>query len=162
MFGYRHIFNCEFLLGENCSDIFKQKCKPKCLKTWYFHNIIVKIAKRWGLSPQIPLPPAVGGSAPRSPCHSSYIVYSSPCICPQRTDSFGINQNTLLSCNYSGSASGFRRRKNYTAFRMPQITEIITIGFNFFVLSTHSFFVVAALAHVHLGFVALMKHGLTS
>jgi len=32
----------------------------------------------------------------------------------------GINQKTLFSCNYSGSTSGFRRRKNYAAFRMPQ------------------------------------------
>jgi len=45
---------------------------------------------------------------------------------------FGINQITLFSCNYSGSAPDFPRTRNYAAFRMPQTTEIITIGFNFF------------------------------
>jgi len=95
---------------------------------------VVKIAKCWGLCPQTPLPPATGGFNLRPPHQSSYIVNSSLCICPQSTDSFRIDQKTLFSWNYSGSAPGFRRRKNYVAFRMPQTTEIITIGFNFFVL----------------------------
>jgi len=38
------------------------------------------------------------------------------------TDSFEINQKTLFSCNYSGSAPGFWRGKNYAAYRMPQST----------------------------------------
>jgi len=61
-----------------------------------------------------------------------HIVNCSLCICLQSTDSFGINQKTLFSCNYSGSTTGFQCRKNYAAFRMPQT---MTIGFNFFVLS---------------------------
>jgi len=98
-----------------------------------------KNRKRWGLCPQTPIPPAAGGSASRPQHQSSYIARSSLCICPQSTDSFGINQKTLFSCNYSGSsAPGFRRRKNYAAFRMSQTTEIITIGFNFLFCSpTH-------------------------
>jgi len=45
----------------------------------------------------------------------------------------------ICSCNYSGSAPGFRRKKNYAVFLMLKTAKIIIIGFNFFcfVLPTH-------------------------
>jgi len=107
------------------------------------------------------LPPVAGGSAPRPPHQSSYTVNSSLCICPQtQTDSFGIDQTPLLSCNYSENAPGFRRRKNYAAYRMPQTTEIITIGFNFFVCSSYPFCAGAAPAYLCLLIVFIAEDGL--
>jgi len=38
-----------------------------CLKMDYFGSKFQKIAKRWGQSPQTPLPPAAGCFAPRLP-----------------------------------------------------------------------------------------------
>jgi len=54
------------------------------------------------------------------------------------------------SCNYSRSAPGFRRIKNNAAFRMPmpQTTEIITIGVNFFVLFPATHFALAPPLHL--------------
>jgi len=82
-------------------------------------------------------PLASGGwvSAPRPPHHSSYILL----ILLSQT--LEINQKTLFSCNYSGNASGIRRRKKYAAFRVPQTAKIIFIGFKFiyFVPPPHSF-----------------------
>jgi len=60
---------------------------------------------------------------------------------PTRTDSFGNDQCLMFYCNYNGVERGFRRRKNYAAFRTLKITEIITIVFNFFVLSFPTHFV---------------------
>jgi len=51
--------------------------------------------QRWRLCPQTPLSPVVGGSAPRPPHQSSYIVNSSLYICPQSIDSFEIDQKIL-------------------------------------------------------------------
>jgi len=34
-------------------------------KNAYFYSKIAKMAQRWGLRPQTPLPPAAGGIAPR-------------------------------------------------------------------------------------------------
>jgi len=75
-----------------------------------------------GLCSQTPLPPAAGGSAPRPPHQSSYIVNYSLCICPQKHRNFRIKPKYLFSCNYSGSVQDFRRSKNYAAFRLPQTT----------------------------------------
>jgi len=78
------------------------------------------------------------GSAPRPPClrrrppHQTLWILLSSASALQSTDSFGIIQKILFSCNYSGSAPGFRLRKNYAAFCMLQTTKIINIGFNFF------------------------------
>jgi len=80
---------------------------------------LLKNRQTLGLCPQTPFPPADGCSAPRPPHWSSYIV-SSFYICTQSINTFGINQKILISCSYSESAPGFRRRKNYIAFRMPQ------------------------------------------
>jgi len=78
----------------------------------------------------------MGASPPDPPHQSSYIVNSSLCICLQSTDSFEINQKIYFLVIIAGvHQASFRPRKNYAAFLMPQITEIITIlGFNFFVL----------------------------
>jgi len=55
-----------------------------------------------GVLPPDPLVFADGGSAPRPPHQSSNIVNSS---------AYRIDQKILFSCNYSGSAPCFRRRK---------------------------------------------------
>jgi len=76
------------------------------LKNAYFLKKIVKNRLSVGGStPELPF--ASGGPSHQLSC----IVNSPPCIYPQITDSFGINQKTLFSCNYIGSAPGFRRRK---------------------------------------------------
>jgi len=73
-------------------------------KNAYFWEKICKIAAVSGASPPNPRwPPAARGAALIPPHQSSYIVNSFFCICTQSTDSFGINQKILSSCNYSGN-----------------------------------------------------------
>jgi len=102
-----------------------------------FREKSCKIAAASRLRPRTPVGLRRLGAPPPDP--TSYIVNSSRCICPQSTDSFGINDKTLFSCIIEGVHPYFRRRKNYTVFRMPQITEIVTIGFNFLSCPSHSF-----------------------
>jgi len=69
---------------------------------------------------------------------------------PTRTDSFGIDQKILCSCNYSGSApAGFRRRKINTALLMIMTTVIIIIcnynyRFQFFSFCSPTHFALAS------------------
>jgi len=80
--------------------------------------------------------------------HLTYCEYCSLCICLQSTDSFGINQKTLFSCNYSWSAPGFRRRKIMLHFVCHRLRKLINCShrFQFFSFcSSHSFFAGAAL-----------------
>jgi len=99
-----------FFLLKNCKNCQKLGALP--LDHFAFGG--------WGLRPQTPTLVIL-----------HYEIFS---LHLQSTDSFGINQKMVFSCNYNRSVLGFWRRKNYTAFRMPQTTEMITIGFNFFVL----------------------------
>jgi len=105
------------------------------------------------LGSQSPDPLASGGWVlrPQTPLQSTYIFNSSFCICPQKHRLFRNQPKSLFSCNYCVSALGFWRRKNYAAFRMPKTTDIITIDFNFFVLSPHSFFAGVATVRTRLG-----------
>jgi len=101
-------------------------------KNVLFSLKICKNRQTLGVLPPDPLASASGGSAPRPPHQSPYIVNSSLCICSQITDFYGIKQKTLFSCNYSRSVPGIRRWKKNSVFRMPQTTEFITIGFKIF------------------------------
>jgi len=102
---------------------------------------IVKIARVWGLRPQTLL--ASGGSGLRlqSPNinHLALWILLFMHLPMHAQRLFRNRPKTLCSCDYSGSAPGFRGRKNFTAFHMPQTTEIITLGFNFLFRLTHSF-----------------------
>jgi len=101
--------------------------------------------------PQNPLLQAAGGSAPRSPHHSSYIVNSSLCICPQNTQTLSESiKRPYFLVIIAKVHQTFGVEKNYVAFRMPETTEFITIGFNFFCLSPHSFCASAAPARFHM------------
>jgi len=52
-------------------------------KTLLFSLKNCKNRQTLGICPQTPLPLAAGGSAPRHPLQSTYILNSSLCICPQ-------------------------------------------------------------------------------
>jgi len=91
-----------------------------------------KITKIWGLYPQTDFPRRLGTLPPDQHLSQDTFWILLSASVHKRTDSFGINQKILFSCNYCGSAPDFRRRKNYAAFRMSKITEIITIGFDVF------------------------------
>jgi len=48
--------------NEQVSKVFSKISAETCLKMDYFGCKFKKIAKRWGLRPQTPLPPAAGAS----------------------------------------------------------------------------------------------------
>jgi len=85
----------------------------------------------------LPNPLASGGWKLRLQTHTSIIMQCKFFFLhlPKRLDLLKSTIKALCSCNYNGSAPGFRRRKNYAAFLMSKTTEIIIIGFSFFILS---------------------------
>jgi len=101
-------------------------------KNAYFGEKSCKIAAASGLCPRTPVGLRRLGLCPRPPHQSSYIVNSSLCICPQKAQI--LSESTIrpyFLVIIDGVHPGFQRRKNYAAFCIPQISEILTISFNF-------------------------------